>query len=250
MPMDAALDRQHGEADRFACVTPSCEHCEAVKDVAICGRLSADEFSRFTLYRSQVIVSAETTIFREGDPPEFLYSLTIGIISLYKLLPDGRRQVIGFLFPGDVFGLSLDAGYSYSAETVTQAVLCRFPSRRIEDLYEDVPRLEKRVFELALKSLASAQEQMLTLGRKTAREKIATFLMMVSRRTQERGLPASLIHLPMSRTAIADYLGLTIETVSRTFTQLKKDGLIDPRGAQALAIRDMSGLKALAECLG
>jgi CRP/FNR family transcriptional regulator len=170
-----------------------------------------------------------------------------GAVKLYKLLPDGRRQITGFLFPGDFLGVALNQTYAYSAEAMTDVRLCRFPRQRMEGLLRDLPKLEHRLLERAGNELVAAQEQMLLLGRKTARERLASFLLSLSARAAKRGQPASPLNLPMSRADIADFLGLTTETVSRTFTQFKKAGVIGLPGQSLVELLQPDALAALAE---
>ncbi len=176
-------------------------------------------------------------------------NVTSGSVKLYKLLGDGRRQITGFLFPGDFLGLALNTTYSYTAEAIEPVTACRFPREKLEKLFDEFPRLEKRMLGMAVDELAAAQDQMLLLGRKTAKEKVASFLLMLARRQEHRGEESGTIQVPMSRSDIADYLGLTIETVSRTLTQLRKEATItlkDNRHIEAVGI-DM--LEDLAEGL-
>lgn len=137
--------------------------------------------------------------------------------------------------------------YAYSAETVTLTALCRFPRRQMEELLEALPKLQRRWFGLASTELAAAQDQMLLLGRKTAREKIASFLLSLSERARQRGQRANPVSLPMSRSDIADYLGLTTETVSRTVSQLKAQGAIRLLQGGQVQLMDASLLRDIAE---
>ncbi|OSQ47237.1 Crp/Fnr family transcriptional regulator [Thalassospira alkalitolerans] len=190
-----------------------------------------------------------STIFHEAEDADYVFNVTSGSVKLYKLLGDGRRQITGFLFPGDFLGLALNATYSYTAEAIEPVTACRFPREKLEKLFDEYPRLEKRMLGMAVDELAAAQDQMLLLGRKTAKEKVASFLLMLARRQEHRGEESGMIHIPMSRSDIADYLGLTIETVSRTLTQLRKEATIslkDNRHIEAVGI-DM--LEDLAEGL-
>ncbi len=223
-----------------------CGRCQ-VGEIAFCTGLTAGEVARLATVVGQVHIPAHGTIFTEGELAAYMFSLTIGTVKLYKLLPDGRRQITAFLFPGDFFGLALEGNYAYSAEALTPVVTCRFPRRKLDGLLEDVPRIEKRLLGLAIDELAAAHDQMLLLGRKTAREKVASFLLMISRRAERRGLSVSPIALPMGRSDIADYLGLTIETVSRTLTQMKRDGVIALPDSGHAELRDVPELKRIAE---
>ncbi|MHB1217202.1 MAG: helix-turn-helix domain-containing protein [Alphaproteobacteria bacterium] len=176
---------------------------------------------------SAVEVSAHDSIFDEAEPASCVYNVTEGVLKIYKLLPDGRRQITGFLFPGDFLGLMHNDVYAYSAEALTPTKLCRFPREKLEKLLVEIPHLEQRLLSMASHELAAAQDQMMMLGRKSARERVISFLLMLSTAAARRDGLANPISVPMTRTDIADYLGLTIETVSRTLTQLKKQGLIE-----------------------
>jgi CRP/FNR family transcriptional regulator len=242
------LDFDNHKTDHIADVkSPQCRNCDIVREIAFCADLSHDEVKRLAAVRCHAVLPAACTIFREGDVVDHLYSISAGAVKLYKLMPDGRRQIIGFLFSGDLFGLGAEDGYCYTAETITATQLCRFTHRKLDSLMDDIPRLERRMFGMAIKDLAAAQEQMLLLGRKTAREKVATFLVKLSMRAERAGLAASPVALPMSRADIADYLGLTIETVSRTFTQLKRDNVIHLPAADHCVVNDWQALKDMAD---
>lgn len=240
-PFDQVSERERADGPG-----QPCGRCH-VGEVAFCTGLSAGDILRLSTVVGQIQVSDHAAIFREGDLAVHMYSVALGTVKLYKLLPDGRRQITAFLFPGDFFGLAVDGAYAYTAEALTPVTLCRFPRRKLDLLLEDVPRIEKRLLGLAIDELAAAHEQMLLLGRKTAREKVASFLLMLSRRAVRRGLPASPLGLPMSRSDIADYLGLTIETVSRVLTQLKRDGVVGLPDTGHAAIADHEALTRIAD---
>lgn len=241
-PLDQVSDR-----DRVVeAGSHPCGRCQ-VGEAAFCTGLTAGEVVRLATVVGQIHIPAHASIFAEGDPADHMFSLAVGTVKLYKLLPDGRRQITAFLFPGDFFGLAVEGNYAYTAEALTPVVLCRFPRRKLDGLLEDVPRIEKRLLGLAIDELAAAHDQMLLLGRKTAREKVASFLMMISRRAERRGLPPSPIALPMSRSDIADYLGLTIETVSRSLSQLKREGVIALPDTARASLMQVDELKRIAE---
>ena len=202
-----------------------CEAC-AVRDLTICSPLNSEELAQVSALMSSVELGAGEPLFDEGEEAGNVFNVTSGTLKVYKLLPDGRRQVTGFLFPGDFLGLAKQETYAFSAEAVTPCMLCRFPRHKLEALMQRLPKIEQRLLNIASNELVAAQEQMLLLGRKTAREKIASFLLMLSKRARQRGLEGDPVVVPMSRTDIGDYLGLTTETVSRTFTQLKQDSII------------------------
>ncbi|HXP96821.1 MAG TPA: cyclic nucleotide-binding domain-containing protein [Telmatospirillum sp.] len=234
------------ERDRIETPMVSCVHCD-LGAMAFCAGLSTQQFRCFMTVLGQASVEPGTALFREGDPVQYLYTITAGAVKLYKLLSDGRRQITAFLFPGDFFGMTISDTYAYTAEAMTPAVFCRFPRRKLDSLFSDLPLLEKKLLGATMQELAAAQEQMLLLGRKTARERVATFLVTLKRRLCVRGDKSPLIPLPMSRSDIADFLGLTIETVSRTLTGLKRDGLIALPDANHVSIQRFDELHRIAE---
>ncbi len=243
-------DARPAERDGFDLNAPPCRNCDVVREIAFCGELTYDEIRRLASARCHVHLPADVTLFREGDAADHVYSIASGTLKLYKLMSDGRRQIVGFLFSGDMFGLAVDGGYAYTAETVTPAQICRFTHRKLDTLRGEIPRLERKMFAMAVRDLAAAQEQMLLLGRKTAKERVASFLLKLSCRLELRGQPSSPVELPMSRADIADYLGLTIETVSRTFTHLKREGVIGLPTADHALLVDTRVLKDISEGTG
>ena len=223
-----------------------CAAC-AVRDMAFCGVLDDRELPRLISILTHVTIEPHQPIIDEGEPADYLFNVTGGGVKLYKLLPDGRRQITGFLFEGDFLGIAMNDCYAYSAEAIGLVTLCRFPRQKLEGLLDEFPKLEKRLLGMASNELVQAQDQILLLGRKTAREKIISFMISLSNRAVKRGGLASPIILPMGRADIADYLGLTTETVSRTITNLKRDGYIRLLQGGRVELPDLSALKELAD---
>ncbi len=223
-----------------------CAAC-AVRDMAFCGVLDEQEMPQLLSILQTAKVDPHGPIIDEGEPADYLFNLTQGAVKLYKLLPDGRRQITGFLFEGDFLGIAMNEKYAYSAEAVGTVSLCRFSRRKLEALLDEFPKLEKRLLGMASNELVQAQDQILLLGRKTAQEKIVSFLLNLSGRAVKRGAPPSPILLPMGRADIADYLGLTTETVSRTITNLKRDGHIRLLQGGKVELPDIEALQELAE---
>ena len=222
-----------------------CETCKA-RDFSACAPLNPEEQKRLIGITTTLEIEANRTIFEEGNPADYVYTVTDGSVKIYKLLPDGRCQITGFLFAGDFLGLVHNRYYAYSAETLTATKLCRFPRVRLEALLDEVPRLEQQLLSMASHELAAAQDQMMLLGRKSARERLVSFLLMLANaavRREQRGNPVS---LPMNRTDIGDYLGLTIETVSRTFTKLKTSGLIELLDDKHIHLKNLPDLREIA----
>jgi CRP/FNR family transcriptional regulator len=189
------------------------------------------------------------TFIDEGSPAGSFFNITSGTVKLFKLLPDGRRQITGFLRAGDFLGLAVSSTYAFSAEAIGRVCYCRFARSRLRTLLAELPQMEHRLLEVASNELVAAQEQMLLLGRKTARERVASFLVAQARRSPAASVGAIAVSLPMTRADIADYLGLTIETVSRTMTRLRRDGLIAFDAPSEIRIQDWAVLERIADGL-
>ena len=186
-------------------------------------------------------------IFHEGDEADSVYKIVKGMVKLYKLLPDGRRQITGFVGEGTLIGLSSDEVFVHTAETVNEALILRFPRGRFERFVDEVPGFARWLLAVAQDELSIAQEQLLLLGRKTATERIASFLTSMAERLGEHGLRSAVTFpVPMKRSDIADYLGLTIETVSRGLSRLKKDGVIEDTHGGRFMTADLDRLTDLA----
>ena len=228
-------------ADRSPCAA-----C-AVRQLTFCAPLDQQELHHLSSIVTGLELVPGDALFHEGDPAAYLFNVTAGAMKVYKLLADGRRQITGFLFAGDFLGLANKEVYAYSAEAVSHVALCRFPRRKLDALMERFPKLESRLLGMASHELAVAQEQMLLLGRKTAKERLASFLLMLSRAAARRGQDGNPVLVPMSRSDIGDYLGLTTETVSRSFTQLKRDRIIAAESGNRIRLVDDDALHDLAE---
>jgi CRP/FNR family transcriptional regulator len=191
------------------------------------------------------IFAPKTMLFDQDAMAGSVFNVTEGIVRLYKSLPDGRRQIVGFALPGDFLGLALMDRYGVAAEAVTQVKVCRFARSSFINYVDNKPHLLRRLHEFAGHELSLAQDQMLLLGRRTAEEKVAAFLLNLQARYSRIGASSVTVPLPMSRQDIADYLGLTIETVSRTFTKLERDGVIDIMPGR-ICLKDPARAEALA----
>ncbi len=202
-----------------------CCRCD-IGEMTLCGALDHDDLRRLSRLSSGLSAHKGQVVIDEGARADWLFNVTSGALKIYKMLPDGRRQITGFLFAGDFFGVAMNDCYPYSAEVIESVTLCRFSRSKLEKLMRETPDLEYRLLTMVSNELVLAQEQMLVLGCKTAREKMASFLQNLYHRTLRRQPQATTLSLPMSRNDIADYLGLTTETVSRTLTTLRKERVI------------------------
>lgn len=230
--------------------TDPCTNCEA-RSFSVCNAIEAKDLERLAALAVPLAIDAGRTFIEEGDTAEHFFNVTAGTAKLFKLLPDGRRQITGFACVGTFLGLAVSSTYAFGAEAVEPMRVCRFSRAKLKALLDDFPAMEKRLLEVASNELVAAQEQMLLLGRKTARERLASFLVvravnMASGVLPCSSRPADKVTLPMTRSDIADYLGLTIETVSRTLTRFKSERLIDIPSASEIAIRDFAALEGLA----
>jgi CRP/FNR family transcriptional regulator len=224
-----------------------CDKCES-RSVSVCSALEQDDLHRLAAAASVIEVAAGKTFIHEGDSADHFYNVTDGTVKLYKLLPDGRRQITGFCHRGDFLGLAVSDNYAFSAEAIDEVRFCRFSRSGLRAVLEDFPLLEKRLLSVASNELVAAQEQMLLLGRKTARERLASFLLAQELRGKTCSHKSGdLLELAITRSDIADYLGLTIETVSRTFTRLRKDQLIALPSTNRVVLLNRDALISLAE---
>lgn len=224
-----------------------CGGCDARK-VAVCGVLDCGDLRALRCLGGTQMLGAGQPLFHEGDRATQVFNVTRGAMKLYKLLPDGRRQIMGFMFPGDFLGITLGEEHAFTAEALGPAQLCRFTRARFDEFTEEHPELEREMYRLAAHELAAAQAQMLLLGRKTAAERLASFFLMLADRAERVGGRAvTVVDLPMSRSDIADYLGLTKETVSRVLALLKRQRLIRLAALDRIELLDRAGLVELAD---
>lgn len=227
-----------------------CNVC-AIRHQAVCGALSDHELTRLNQISRRRIFTPGQIVMSDEDRAEFFANIVSGVIKLAKTLPDGRQQIVGLLFAPDFVGRAYAENNPYFAEAATQVELCCFPRDDFEGILHEYPDLEHRLFERTLDELDSARDWMLLLGRKTAQEKVASFVYLLAKRSLLTGCPHAqalrtpVFELPLTRADIADYLGLTIETVSRQITKLKTSGLIELVDTQMISVPDLESLADL-----
>jgi CRP/FNR family transcriptional regulator, anaerobic regulatory protein len=225
-----------------------CTDC-SVRQFSICAALDKAELRELEHLGRHVHFASSETVFAQEEMTTSFYNLLQGVMRLYKALPDGRRQIVGFALPGDFVGMTPSARHSFSGDAIGPVAICRFSRASFARFIEDKPHLLLRINELAVRELSQARDHMVLLGRRSAEEKVASFLIswrdrLVHLKGPLKG-PLKTVPLPMSRQDIADFLGLTIETISRTFTKLERDrvikiapgsvSLVDPVRVEALA---------------
>lgn len=226
-------------------VSPACGDCP-IRHRAVCARCESDELERLEQIKFYRSYEAGQTVIWSGDRMDFVASVVTGIATLTQTMEDGRRQMVGLLLPSDFVGRPGRENAAYDVTATTDLVMCCFRRKPFEELMIKTPHISHRLLEMTLDELDAAREWMLLLGRKTAREKIASLLAIIGRRDaalQLRGHDGTMIFdLPLTREAMADYLGLTLETVSRQISALRRDGVIELQGKRHVTVPDFDRL--------
>jgi CRP/FNR family transcriptional regulator, anaerobic regulatory protein len=224
---------------------PNCGDCP-IRHRAVCARCEADELSRLETMKYYRTFQAGQTVIWSGDRMDFVASVVTGIATLTQTMEDGRRQMVGLLLPSDFVGRPGRSAAAYDVTAATDLVMCCFRKKPFEEMMGETPHVAQRLLEMTLDELDAAREWMLLLGRKTAREKIASLLAIIARRDATLKLKtakgAMMFELPLTREEMADYLGLTLETVSRQISALKRDDVIDLEGKRRVLIPDFGRL--------
>jgi len=202
--------------------------------------LPGDERAGIELMGAVVPFARNSEIFGENEPADYLYKLVSGNVRSYKVLVDGRRQIGAFYVPGDIFGLENGDTHTFSAEAITDCKILVIKRSAVMALAARDPDVARQMWTATARELRRVQEHSLLLI-KTAQERVASFLLEMAERVTADGL----VELPMSRQDIADYLGLTIETVSRTLTQLEKTAAIGVPSSRRILLRNRSALRRL-----
>jgi CRP/FNR family transcriptional regulator len=215
-------------------------------NLALCAALEEAEVCELERIMTVTSVEGGMMVHEEGAPRLKVYSLTTGMLRVYSDLVDGRRQIAGFLLPGDYLGLADDTVYSQSVDAVVDSTLCTFAVRDMDDLMHRFPALKDRLYDLTRTALKQARDSQMMLGRLAPVEKLASFLLLLSDRHARLGNSADVLRLDMGRMDIADHLGLTIETVSRSFTKLRAQNLIRLPDSNSVEIVDRRALTAVA----
>lgn len=232
--------------NRIAPDLMECRDCP-IRHRAVCARCEPDELERLEAVKYYKTYDAGQTIIWAGDRLEFVASVVKGVATLSQTMEDGRKQMVGLLLPSDFIGRPGREVASFDVVAVTDITICCFRRKPFEELLVSTPHVSQRLLEMALDELDAAREWMLLLGRKTAREKIASLISIIARRDERakealsKGKPLT-VALPLTREAMADYLGLTLETVSRQISALKREGVITLEGNRHIVIPDFQSL--------
>lgn len=228
-------------------LTPArdCGSCQ-IRHRAVCARCQPDELSRLDEMKYYRSFQAGQTVVWAGDRMDFVASVVTGVATLTQTLEDGRTQMVGLLLPSDFVGRPGRDAAPYNVIATTDLMMCCFRKKPFEGLMATTPNVSQRLLEMTLDELDAAREWMLLLGRKTAREKIASLLAILARRDASLNLRSSqgrlAFDLALTREAMADYLGLTLETVSRQMSALRRDGVIELDGKRHVMVPDFDRL--------
>lgn len=228
-----------------AVLPEDCGDCP-IRHRAVCARCEADDLERLDQIKYYRSFEAGQTVIWAGDRMDFVGSVVSGIATLTQTMEDGRTQMVGLLLPSDFVGRPGRATAAYDVVATSKMVMCCFRKKPFEEMMVATPTIAQRLLEMTLDELDAAREWMLVLGRKTAREKIASLLSIIGRRNAALNVGkqsgAMVFDLPLTREAMADYLGLTLETVSRQISALKRDGVIVLEGKRNVTVPDFDRL--------
>lgn len=232
-----------------AAITSTCAECQ-VRDQSLCGCLSDEELQRLTAIGRHRPLPRGQTLVWAGDEATLCANLLSGVLKLTATTADGREQIVGLLYPADFVGRPFAEQAEHSITALTDATLCVFPRKPFEAALSDHTRMERLLLQRTLTALDEARNRMLMLGRRTAGEKVASFLLdMATHLAPPAARPGAPVayDLPLTRAEMADVLGLTIETVSRQMTRLKRTGVIDLPAGRQVRILDPAALRDMAE---
>ena len=239
------LDAIHHLAPE-AQTSQACSSCGS-RIAGLCHKLDAAALDDISSESQRFHLAPKSLVFREGDPAGRAYSIVEGVVKLSRLLPDGKQQVVGFRFPGDVLGYGAGKTYPFDAETLTNGHFCRIERSRLDALLRLYPQMERRMLDLCLRELSNTQDQLVTVGRRSAEARVASFLLGLAEAYRQRGTLPGELPMPMTRSDIGDFLGLTLETVSRSFAAFKRQKLIAEPGQHRVQILDGDALLCLTE---
>lgn len=239
------LDMAGGAAVTRSATAP-CARCGS-RIAGICAALDIAGLDEIAHEARRSQVRAHDNLFAEGDPAQSIVMLVSGMAKLTRLTADARQQVLGFRFPGDILGFTAGATHSADAQMLTDGVICRLTRRQLDRMLERFPAVQRRMMDLCAQELALTQDQLVTVGRRQAEQRVAAFLISLSVAARRRGEDTRRLAMPMTRAEIGDLLGLALETVSRAFSALRKRGLVAGKGLHWVELPDPEALALLAD---
>jgi CRP/FNR family transcriptional regulator, anaerobic regulatory protein len=226
-----------------------CDRCHA-RSLGICRVLNREVCAQLGQMSRRKTYSPHAVIFRDGDQANQYFTVVSGIVKLVKTLADGHQHIIGLVYPSDFVGQTRNLRHTYSAEAATAAEFCVYPRQAFEAFLKTHHELERQMFEMTVRELDICRDWTLLLGRKCSYERVAGFLLMMAQRvppaTPGPEMNSVQFELPFTRAEMADYLGLTLETVSRQFSRLKNKRVIELPSSREIVIPDIELLSAVA----
>jgi len=245
-PLDSADGGAASRAVARAGTPAACSRCGS-RIVGVCAALDIAGLDEISHETRRSTVKAREALFHEGDAATSIIMLMSGTAKLSRLMPDGRQQVLGFRFSGDILGFTQSRTHAAGAEMLTEGSICRMTRPQLEAMLERFPATQRRLIDLCAQELALTQDQLVTMGRRHAEQRVAAFLLSLADAARRRGTPLQNLDMPMTRAEIGDLLGLALETVSRAFTALRKRGLVRETGGHRIELPDIAALAALAD---
>ncbi|MCD1636680.1 Crp/Fnr family transcriptional regulator [Martelella mediterranea] len=222
-----------------------CRACEA-RHGGICSVLTPEQLAQINKHSSRRTIEGGAEVVGQGESVGSYSNILRGVVKLSKMMADGRQQIVGLQFAPDFMGRPFSRESALTAEAATETEICAFPRAALERMIEESPELERKLYNQSLKELDEARDWMLTLGRKSAREKVASFLYLIATHIDPLADDGCTFDLPLSRADIADFLGLTIETVSRQMTKLRNEKVIIVENNRHVSVPDIDRLNAAA----
>ncbi len=219
-----------------------CLNCN-VRLIAFCGILEDEDILQLESISKDKVIPKGEDVFSQGDFVDTFYNIKSGSVKVYKLSTDGRKQIVGFLYPGDFLGMSSDQNYNYSAEALEETKLCKFNKIILENFFVKFPVVESKILKIVNHELSAAQDQIFLLGKYSAKERLLQFFLNISSQREKLGWGGNPVRLSMPRADIANYLGLTIETVSRTISELKHEQLIRMIGTHDVFLNNKNSIQ-------
>ena len=231
-------------------ISSPCDVCP-VRNRGPCGTRNDQLFLALTKFARRKTLKIHEFIFCEGDISDQYFTLVAGAVKLVKSLADGRQHIVGLMFPPGFICQSVNSHHTYSAEASTEVELCYYPRERFDMFRKAHAELEHKIFEMTVRELDTCRDQVLLLGRKSSCERVAGFLLMMAGRFSESRQSRhdnnyAHFQLPFTRSEMADYLGLTLETVSRQFSHLKRKKIIALPSSRDVIIADIEQLAVIA----
>lgn len=226
-----------------------CLACEA-RHKGVCGALSPEQLTKLSKHTNRFKVEHNKIISSPEEEIKYFSNILSGVVKLTKLMEDGRQQIVGLQFAPDLIGRPFVENSTVTAEAATDINVCSFPKIILEELLHESPKMEHRLHEQTLRELDDARDWLLTLGRKSAIEKVASFLYLIATHIDPEkndNRNQITLEMPMKRGDIADFLGLTIETVSRQLTNLRKSGIIEIPDRRSIVIPSLKRLRSAME---